>query len=226
MNRNIESAPHRRRSQRPRQARHRGPRNRRGDRDRVRNERGGAATNVDEATQATYLPRLFLHQYASGIVRTFDYELFDEGGPPFGAYGLVHADVSPKPAYTALANLLALFADSSSPSAGAPVRSLTFALDAPGAEVRHALFAKRDGEMILALWLPGKRVRYALASSEEHCSRRNVALRFPHAPRSLTSYQYDAAGRLHASSPAVAPTLRLSVTERVSLLVLEPSAPR
>ncbi len=81
-----------------------------GDKPVVATETGYATppspSSVDDATQAAYVPRLFLVQYAAGIPRTFEYELVDEGGPPFGTYGLVRHDLTPKPAFRALASLL------------------------------------------------------------------------------------------------------------------------
>jgi hypothetical protein len=81
-----------------------------GDKPVVATETGYATppspNSVDDATQAAYVPRLFLVQYAAGIRRTLEYELVDEGGAPFGTYGLVRHDLTPKPAFRALAALL------------------------------------------------------------------------------------------------------------------------
>lgn len=180
--------------------------------------------DIDEATQATYLPRLFLNQYLSGIVRTFDYELIDEGGPPFGAYGLLHSDLTPKPAYTALANLLALFEEPHSDAPRAP-RSLQFAIDSPGASVRHALFAKRNGDLLLAVWQPASGYD-TFFHRPTTVAPTDVTIRFAGVPRSLTAYRYDATGRMNGSALRPGSSLGISVTDRVSLIVVKPPVSR
>jgi hypothetical protein len=113
-------------------------------------------SSVDDATQAAYVPRLFLVQYAAGIPRTFEYELVDEGGPPFGTYGLVGHDLTPKPAFRALASLLhelgAPSMQSGKPAAEAGARQFALDLSAGAADVRHMLFARADGVFVLVVW--------------------------------------------------------------------------
>lgn len=180
--------------------------------------------DVDETTQATYLPRLFLNQYATGIVRSFDYELIDEGGSPFGAYGLVRANGTKKPSFAALAGMLALLEEPASANR-APVRSLSYAVDAGGATVRRMLFAKRDGRRYLALWLP-TRSYDAIFRRPEHPAPVAVAIRFSRPVRGATLYAYDAAARLRPTRLAAGSTLHLSVTDRVRFLELPAAATR
>ncbi len=66
---------------------------------------------VSERVAAVYLLRTFLEHYRSGISRTYAYELLDEkperaGRNPEQHFGLMRNDFTPKPAFTALSNLL------------------------------------------------------------------------------------------------------------------------
>ena len=68
---------------------------------------------VSEKAGAVYLLRTFLEHFISGVRRTYAYELLDESAEPAlrkseQHFGLLRHDFSPKPAYTALRNLLAL----------------------------------------------------------------------------------------------------------------------
>lgn len=113
---------------------------------------GGGHVAVSEATAGIYLPRLFLHAYRSGIVRTFWYELFNSrksATDPEGNFGLYKNDgVTIKPAGRALKNMIGLLAD-----AGAKFEpgSLDFTLSDPKAQ--SVLLQKHNGEFWLALWL-------------------------------------------------------------------------
>ena len=66
---------------------------------------------VSERVAAVYLLRTFLEHFRSGISRTYAYELLDEkperaGRDPEQHFGLMRNDFTPKPAFTALRNLL------------------------------------------------------------------------------------------------------------------------
>ena len=107
---------------------------------------------VSEAAAGIYLPRLFLHTYRSGIVRTFWYEFLNSRNSatdPEGNFGLYKNDgVTIKPAGRALRQMIALLADK-----GAEFKpgSLDFTLSDPKAQ--SVLLQKRNGEFWLALWL-------------------------------------------------------------------------
>jgi len=107
---------------------------------------------VSEAAQGKYADRIYLDYFNAGIVHTSVYEIADEHVDLSNAeanYGLLHNDGSPKPAYTALKNLLGLLADpGSSYSAGA----LSVSLSGATSTIRQSLFQKRDGRFYLILW--------------------------------------------------------------------------
>jgi hypothetical protein len=107
---------------------------------------------VSEAAQAKYIPRLYLDYFAAGVPYTSVYELIDEHDDRTNAeanYGLLYYDGTPKPAYTALRNLLTLLADRGPSFAPG---SLSYSLAGATGAVRQSLFEKRDGRFYLVLW--------------------------------------------------------------------------
>jgi hypothetical protein len=163
---------------------------------------------VGDATQATYVPRMFFEQFNAGVVRTFEYELVDEGGPPFGTFGLVDANLAPKPAYTALQSLLHLLGrDAQRSSSG----TLRYAIDGAPADLHHTLLAKGEERFDLALWIE--------EPSTSPAEPRRVTLRFER-PVRATLYRYDDAMRLQPSSLPRGREITLGVGQRVEVVEL------
>jgi hypothetical protein len=108
---------------------------------------------IPEDVAGKYVPRVFLEQWQRGIKRTYTYELIDmPSGHADGdsAFGLLRADFSPKPSYTALSNLLLMLAD---PGPGFSGEDLKFTLTGDTMNVHHALFENRSGIFFLAVWV-------------------------------------------------------------------------
>jgi hypothetical protein len=83
---------------------------------------------VSEAVQGKYLPRLFLESFNAGAPRTFSYELMDQKADPSNSennYGIIRSNGTPKPAYTALKNLITLLDDPRPKAAPAPITTPT-----------------------------------------------------------------------------------------------------
>ena len=136
---------------------------------------------VSERAAAAYVPRLFLEDFMSGIVRTYAYELVDEWPDPLGLnaeahFGLFRNDFSPKPAAIALGHLLALLEDPRPPTG--PTQ-LSYTLTGNVAGVEHLLLKRANGSFALILWQdvsvwdrvtrtdlypPGRHLRLRLAS--------------------------------------------------------------
>ena len=75
----------------------------------------GEHNPVSEAAMASYVPRMFLEYFRRGVARTFSYELLDEAagsGEREDNFGLLHNDLSPKPAFVALRNTIEILRDS------------------------------------------------------------------------------------------------------------------
>lgn len=109
---------------------------------------------VSETAAAKYIPRLFLENFAHKIPRTYLYEFLDEA-PDAGLkdnqlhWGLLRADGTEKPAFTALKNLLAELNDTAEP---ARPRQLAWSLGNSDHEVHHLLLQKSNGEFDLIFW--------------------------------------------------------------------------
>ncbi len=106
---------------------------------------GATSSSVSAAVKARYTMRVLLEFWNAGVARTYLYELLDEGGQN---YGLLNGSLAPKPAYTALSNLLATLNDPGKIT----LAPLTYAISAD-ASVHHTLLQKRDGSYRLLLWV-------------------------------------------------------------------------
>lgn len=123
------------------------------------------ALGPSEAAQAAYAPRLFLECYRLGLARCYSYELVDELDDPSGKnreahFGLLRHDLSSKPAYTAVATLMAAVGGGAE---GAPPTAAPDALAGarltvsppPGYDaetLHHVALARADGSTVVALW--------------------------------------------------------------------------
>jgi hypothetical protein len=105
---------------------------------------------IPESVEAIYEPRLLLHAWNMGIRRTYIYELMDDPSSPAG-FGLLRTDLSPRPAYTAIASLMGLLSDG--PGAFSP-QVLNYWVDGAGAKIETTVLQKQDGSFWLALWEP------------------------------------------------------------------------
>ena len=100
-----------------------------------------------------YMPRLLLEQFRKGVTRSYIYELIDDPTPGVAGrsgFGLIGADGSSKPAFRAVAGLIRVFSDR-----GADVtrQSFTYTLEGGDTNVRQLAFQKRDGTLLLAVWI-------------------------------------------------------------------------
>ncbi len=124
----------------------------------------GSATSdrpVTEAVQGKYIPRLFLESFNQGVSRTFSYELFDQKADPNNSennYGLLRSDGTPKPAYTALKNLISLLNDppatpATTTTTATTLGTLNYSIGGNTQNLHHTLLEKSNGEFYLVLWL-------------------------------------------------------------------------
>jgi hypothetical protein len=109
---------------------------------------------VSEPVAAVYITRTFLEHFASGVNRTFVYELVDEKPEPRlqdleQHFGLLRHDFSPKPAFTALKHLLAAVGTS---GPRGRLRPLRLSVSGAGAGIRRLVLQKGDGSYLIALW--------------------------------------------------------------------------
>jgi hypothetical protein len=127
----------------------------------------GEETALPEDVAAVYTLRTLLDNFASGIRRTYLYELLDEHPDPARVdpqqnFGLLHYDFMPKPAYYAVRNLLRLV------GSGRPnhaLRPLDLRTDTA---VRRLVLQRADGSYVVALW--------TLASAWNTTARRRLSV--------------------------------------------------
>jgi hypothetical protein len=108
---------------------------------------------IDDHTLLRYIPRLLFEEINHGVIRTYPYELIDQlpaGASVFQTFGLLHYDLSPKPAYYAEKSIIAALADPGPAFTPAP---LTYQIVGSIDQVAHTLMQKRSGSYELAIWI-------------------------------------------------------------------------
>ena len=108
---------------------------------------------MSEAVSAVYLLREFLENFKNGIARTYAYELIDDNPDPSNSdfqqhFGLLRSDYTPKPAFTALKNLLSLVGQQT-PATLTPLALGTIA--APS-DLRQLVLQQADHTYLIVLW--------------------------------------------------------------------------
>jgi hypothetical protein len=106
---------------------------------------------ADEATAAVYTLRALLEHYADGIERTYLYELVDESVSPTRSgqnYGLLRTDFSPKPAFTAVKNLLTMVGT----TGPARVTPLQYRVSGEASDLRDLVLQQDARTYLLVLW--------------------------------------------------------------------------
>jgi hypothetical protein len=124
----------------------------------------GCATDTNgtsETAHGKYIPRMFLEYFRKGFARTYSYEFLDEFTNPHdreARFGLLRRDLTPKPAFTALKNLITLLEDTQKGSS-LPLGALKYSLKVePVGEwnklqyVHHLLLQKSNGKFYLIVW--------------------------------------------------------------------------
>jgi hypothetical protein len=109
---------------------------------------------VSERAGAIYTLRTVLEHFRAGINRTYLYEAVDfwpdpRRRNPNWNFGLLRNDMTPKPAFTALKNLLSLAGDE--PRRGGP-RPLRVGVRTGARDVRRLVLQKADGSHLVILW--------------------------------------------------------------------------
>jgi hypothetical protein len=115
---------------------------------------------ASERAVASYTPRTALEAFRFGIDRTYLYTLADLWSDAEAqargfsklenSFGLLRADLTPKPSFVALRNLLRAVNAGSQPVANPG--GLRYRLQDAGSDVRQLLLRSADGSYALALW--------------------------------------------------------------------------
>ena len=171
----------------------------------------GEQQGVSQRASAIYLPIAFLSGFNRGVLRTFSYELIDEffdpeltSGSGEGHYGLLNFDGTPKPAFLALRNLIALLQEPG--SNGFRPGSLAVTFSGAPKTMQYSLLQKANGDYYLALWNDVN--VYRLASSGQpgadvYPQNVTMTVTFAGAPPMAVFAPNDATGTLPTSAYTV-----------------------
>jgi hypothetical protein len=168
---------------------------------------------LPESVEASYIPRTLLLSFKKGFKETFLYELLDEPSSP--GYGLLRSDLSPKPAYTAVRNLIATLSDNGSSFTPG---SLPYTISGGDSNLNQLLFEKSDGSFWLALWLEESSWDPAncapIAVTPE-----NIGIELTGAYHTTNDYQFDSNGNVaRFNQPMNAGWASLTVTNQISIV--------
>lgn len=189
---------------------------------------------TSETVHAKYMPRLFAEYFRLGIQRAYSYEFIDEFNDPAGTnheahFGLLRRDLTPKPAYTALQNLIRLLSDPKGKPGFRP-GSLDFQLEVkPAGEynktqfVHHLLLQKSDGDYYLLLWHE--------ISNEDASAHPHRQITPPPMPVTVTLNSRIDKATLYVPNDSTAPTqtwnhpkaLSLEIPDRLVVVRLSPA---
>ena len=118
------------------------------------NEPAAEDGSIPEHIAGKYMPRLFAEYFNRGVQRTYSYELADQG-PDLTQreqnFGLLRYDLTEKPAFTAIENLIDLVEEPDAPDGFTP-SSLDYAINSTDVALHHTLLQKSDGTFYLMLW--------------------------------------------------------------------------
>ncbi|HEV3156088.1 MAG TPA: hypothetical protein VGZ00_01960 [Candidatus Baltobacteraceae bacterium] len=174
---------------------------------------------IPSAIKARYTQRLLLEGWNGGLDRTYIYELLDEGSSPFQGMGLLDSNANPKPAYTAVKNLIQALAD---PGPAFTTTPLVYGLAATPS-LHHALFQKRNGTYILALWeeVPSWNPN---SKSLVVVTPQTLSLSFNATPSTISAATFDDTGNagsttLNMSAHSV---YRVQISDHVTLVTIKP----
>lgn len=121
----------------------------------------GSQPGISETASGKYFPRHFAEFWRAGFARTYVYELVDEHPKADDAesnFGLIRNDLTPKPSYTALSNMIAILSESTWDKSAtrwiksdAPARAAQIDIAGP-ASVHHIALSRADGAIDLLVW--------------------------------------------------------------------------
>jgi hypothetical protein len=175
-----------------------------------------SGTGLSDTIIGRYELRTLFESLRLGIIRTFLYELIDESGTN---WGLLTGSFSPRPAYTAMQNVLSLLKDASFAQPG----KLDYTLAGETQNVHHLLLQKSDGSFYLAIWLAVQSADPANPSTAYDVAPQNVTLNANTPIGAATTHVLDDSGNMTSSATQITnQSLSISVTDRITLVSLSP----
>ena len=172
---------------------------------------------LPESVQASYAPRTLLVAFNHGIRKTYTYELLDEVSSP--GYGLLRNDLSPRPGFTALKNLLSLLGDSAT-GAFTPAK-LQYSITGGDSSLDHLLLQKHDGTFWLVLWIEKPSWDTVNAKSIS-VAPENLTLQLTNTNTVSSAYQFDTNGNANSFKPSASGNnVSLSVSDQLTILQIK-----
>ncbi len=139
------------------------------------NTTGSTGATISERAQAKYLSRHVFEAWNRGVVRTYLYEFVETPLPDAtDNFGIVRGNGTPKPAFYAIRNLIALFSDARPFVQPNPLR---FLLSGETSNLRSSLLQKSDGRRYLVMWINAPSFN-ATTRSDTASFSQTVSLRF------------------------------------------------
>ena len=175
---------------------------------------------VSEEAEGKYTIRMLAEYFRRGIVRTYKYELVNQGQTGReNVFGLLRNDLSEKPAFRAVKNLIGILNDK---GADFQPDCLNYVLDDSVDNIRQILFQKRNGDFYLMVWLevPSWDVD---ANVDLYPPAQNVLLTLlnNHNIISVTLYAFNNTADVDISTLAINNNqVALSVTDKINILKL------
>jgi len=172
---------------------------------------------LPESVQASYVPRTMLVAFNLGIRKTYTYELLDEVSSP--GYGLLRSDLSPRPGFTALKNLLSILGDSTT-GTFTPAK-LQYSMSGGDDSLNHVLLQKSDGTFWLVLWLE-KASWDAVHARPITVSQQNLTIQITSNNTVSSAYQFDTDGKSNSFNPSVnGNSASFAVSDQITILQIK-----
>jgi hypothetical protein len=169
---------------------------------------------VPENVQTAYVQRTMLLDFMHGYQETFIYELMDDPTSPAG-YGLLRPDMTQKPAFIGLSNMLHLLADTD--TAFTPGK-LSFQISGGDSKLNHLLFQKKDGSFWLALWVEAPSWDPSTARPLS-VTPENIGIALDSAHTTSKNYQFNSSGSYYTfNQPMNYGWASLTVTDQITII--------
>jgi len=169
---------------------------------------------LPESVQTAYVQRTMLLAFMHGYQETFIYQLMDEPTSPAG-YGLLRPDMTQKPAFIGLSNMLHLLSDTD--TSFAPGK-LSFRISGGDSKLNHLLFQKKDGTYWLVLWVEAPSWDPATARPLS-VAPENIGIALDSTYTTSKNYQFNSSGSYYTfDQPMNNGWASLTVTDQISVI--------
>ena len=190
----------------------------------IATEGGDSTASIQYAWPLTahgrYIPRYYLSHFIKGFAVTCAYELADAGLDPLNKeqnFGLLKNDLSEKPGYAALKNVLSVLKD---PGVAFTPGSLNYTLSGSTTNVWSVLFQKRNGDFYFCFWL-GVECYNPSTGANVTVPSQAVTLNVPASIVSAKTFTLDDTGAMTSAAATISGgNISLSATDRVTIVRL------